>query len=166
MNRREFFRVGLVGGMVLAVSRHAGATAPAGLLTADDRPRLAAIARVILGPALPAEMSGRVVENIDSMVRNLPAPIQAELRDLLDLLGWAPVRLLLAGFWSDWHEVSAAEVDAALNGWRTARFALLRSAYCGLHELCTAAWYGDPMAWPRIGYPGPPEIERPQAALR
>jgi hypothetical protein len=166
MNRREFFRVGLVGGMVLAVGRHAGAAAPAGSLTADDRPRLAAIARVILRPALPADMSGRVVESIDLMVRNLPAPTQAELRDLLDLVGWAPARLLLAGFWSDWHEVPPADVDAALNGWRSSRFALLRSAYGGLHELCTAAWYGDPAAWPRIGYPGPPEIERPQAALR
>jgi hypothetical protein len=166
MNRREFFRVGLIGGAVLAVGRFAGAAAPAGLLSAEDRPRLAAIARVVLGPALPADMAGRVVDSIDAMVRNLPAPTQAELRDLLDLIGMAPARLLLAGFWSDWHEVPPAEVDAALNGWRTSRFALLRSAYCGLHELSTAAWYGDPGSWPRIGYPGPPEVERPQAALK
>lgn len=166
MNRREFFRVGLVGSAVLAVTRHAGAAAPAGLLTTEDRPRLAAIAQVVLGQALPADKTGRVVENIDAMVRKLPAPTQAELRDLLDLIGMAPARLLLAGFWSDWHEVPPADVDSALNGWRTSRFALLRSAYAGLHELCTAAWYGDPASWPAIGYPGPPEIERPQAALR
>lgn len=166
MNRREFFRVGLIGSAVLAVSRRAGAAVPVGLLAAEDRPRLAAIARVMLGPAVPAELSGRVVDSIDAMVRNLPASTQVELRDLLDLLGLAPARLLLAGFWSDWHEASAADVDAALNGWRTSRFATLRSAYAGLHELCTAAWYGDPASWPRIGYPGPPEVERPQAALR
>jgi hypothetical protein len=166
MNRREFFRVGLVGSAVLAVTRQAGAAAPAGLLAAEDRPRLAAIARIVLGPALPADKAGSVVENIDAMVRKLPASTQAEIRDLFDLLGMAPARLLLAGFWSDWHEVPAADVDAALNGWRTSRFALLRSAYAGLHELCAAAWYGDPASWPGIGYPGPPEIERPQAALR
>lgn len=166
MNRREFFRVGLVGGAVLAIGRSAAGAAPSGLLTAADRPRLAAIARVMLDPALPADMAGRVVDSIDAIMRNLPAPIQAELRDLLDLLGLAPARLLLAGFWSDWHEVPPADVDAALDGWRDSRLALLRSAYGGLHELCTAAWYGDPASWSRIGYPGPPEIERPRAALR
>jgi hypothetical protein len=35
---------------------------------------------------------------------------------------------------------------------------LLRVAYFALHELVFAAWYGDPQSWPRIGYPGPPEL--------
>jgi hypothetical protein len=166
MNRREFFKLGMVGGAVLAVARGVRAAAPPGLLTAEDRPRLAAIARVILGPALPEAAAPRVVEAIDGIGRNLPPATQAELRDLLDLLGLAPARLVLAGFWGDWQIQSASDIDAALDGWRTSRLALMRSAYGGLHELCTAAWYGDPMAWSRIGYHGPPDVERPKAATR
>jgi hypothetical protein len=165
MNRRAFFKVGLLGATLLAVGR-VGHAAPAGVLTADDRPRLGAIARVILGPALPADAAPRVIEAIDGIVRNLPLATQAEVRELLDLLGMAPARLVLAGFWGDWQTQSAADIDTALNGWRTSRFAMLRSAYGGLHELCTAAWYGDPASWARIGYAGPPEIERPMAAVR
>ena len=166
MNRRQFFRLGLGGLAVLAVARIAGAAAPPGVLTEADGLRLAAIARAMLGPVMPAEMAPRVAQAIDGMVRNLPPVTQSELRDLLDLLGLAPARLLLAGFWSDWYEVPAAEVSAALDGWRSSRFALLRGAYGGLHELVFAAWYGDPAAWMRIGYPGPPEIERPKAVAR
>jgi len=27
-----------------------------------------------------------------------------------------------------------------------------------LHELAFAAWYGNPQAWPAIGYAGPPAL--------
>lgn len=166
MKRREFFKLGLIGGAMVALARFGMAAAPAGPLAPADRSRLAAIARAMLGAAMPADAAPRVVEAIDGMLRGVPAATQAEARDLLDLLGMAPARLALAGFWSDWHEVPAAEVDAALDGWRTSRFALLRSAYGGLHELVMAGWYGDPASWPRIGYGGPPEVARPREAVR
>lgn len=166
MKRREFFQLGLAGTAVLALGRVGLAAAPAGVVTAEDQRRLAAIARAMLGPMLPADGPARVAQAIDGIVRTLPPATQAEIRDLLDLLGLAPARLLLAGFWSDWPDVPSAEASQALDDWRTSRFALLRSAYGGLHELIMAAWYGDPAAWPRIGYPGPPEVERPPAWLK
>jgi len=166
MKRREVFKLGLIGGALVSLARFGLAAMPVGPLAAPDRPRLAAIARALLGSAMPPEAAPRVVETIDGMLRGLPIATQAEVRELLDLLGLAPARLALAGFWRDWHEVPAAEVDAALDGWRSSRFALLRSAYGGLHELVMAGWYGDPASWSRIGYGGPPEIARPREGVR
>ena len=160
LDRREFFRLGLAGVATVALARLAlGAAAP-DLLTPDDRRRLVAIAPAILGPALPQGAAPQVADSVAAIARNLPAATQGELRDLLDLIGFAPARLVLIGHWSDWDALSPAEIGAALEGWRTSRFALLRGAYGGLHELVTAAWYGDPRSWERVGYPGPPEVPR------
>ena len=41
----------------------------------------------------------------------------------------------------------------------TAASPCLRSAYGALHQLILAAWYGNPRAWPAIGYGGPPSLE-------
>jgi hypothetical protein len=112
------------------------------LPTGDDRP--AAIAAVVAG--------------VERAVAGLPLSTQAELRQLFDLLGFAPTRLLLTGLWDDWPEVSPERLEAFLSDWRQSRLGLLRVAYFALHELVFAAWYGDPQSWPRIGYPGPPEL--------
>ena len=73
-------------------------------------------------------------------------------------IGSHVTRRLLAGVGSPWLEASAKSVQGFLARWRGSRFALLRSAYAALHELIMAAWYGNPAAWARIGYPGPPTI--------
>jgi hypothetical protein len=60
--------------------------------------------------------------------------------------------------WSPWPEATRESIAAFLVGWRTSRFALLRSAYGALHQIILGAWYGNPRAWPAIGYPGPPSL--------
>jgi hypothetical protein len=68
-------------------------------------------------------------------------------------------RRILAGVRPAWRDASDDDVAAFLERWRTNRWLLLRSAYDGLHQLVLAAWYGNPRAWPAIGYPGPPAID-------
>jgi len=60
----------------------------------------------------------------------------------------------------DWPPVPAADADwsATLDRLRDSHIGLLRAAYDALHQLVMAAWYGNPRAWPAIGYPGPPEL--------
>jgi hypothetical protein len=84
--------------------------------------------------------------------------VQEEVAQLFALLGFPVTRRLLAGVGSPWLEASDGSVQHFLERWRGSRFALLRSAYAALHELIMAAWYGNPAAWARIGYPGPPAI--------
>jgi hypothetical protein len=173
-SRRAFIKTGLLGGAALWLAS-AAAPAPAKeppreggpafeFLTPDDRLIVGAIAPVMLAGALPEDAAAHgdavddVVLGVDIGISGLPPATQAELRELLDLLNLAPARVLLAGLWSSWPEASAAEIADFLEGWRTSWFALLRSAYLGLHELILAAWYGNPQSWPRVGYDGPPEL--------
>jgi hypothetical protein len=76
---------------------------------------------------------------------------------LFGLLAFPPARVAL-GVRSAWQDADPADVEAALQRWERSRSRLLRSAYDGLHQLILAAWYGNPRAWPAIGYPGPPAL--------
>ncbi len=177
-SRRELLKTGVLGCAALAfVGLAAGARARAQpiegdftFLTPEDRVIVAAIAPVMLAGALPAGGAARqsavapepavaeVVRGVDRAISGLALATQAELRQLFDLLGLAIARVLVAGLWPAWDEAGAEDIAGFLERWRTSRFDLLRSAYLGLHELIIAAWYGNPRAWPRIGYPGPPEL--------
>ena len=173
-SRRQLLKAGVLGCAALAFAslaaraRAQGAAQPlAGdfaFLTPEDRVIVAAIAPVMLAGALPAGGAARqsaeaeVVEGVDRAISGLAPATQAELRQLFDLLGLGIARVLVAGLWPSWDEAGAEDIAGFLARWKESRFDLLRSAYLGLHELIIAAWYGNPRAWPRIGYPGPPEL--------
>ncbi len=138
------------------------AAAPAkaqAFLGAADVEMLRAIAPVLLDGALPPERRAGAIEDViagvEIAISRLPPATRAELRELFDLLGFWPARVLAAGVWSPWAEADAAEIETFLAGWRASWIGLLRTAYLALHELVMAAWYGNPKSWARIGYPGP-----------
>jgi len=168
--RRRFLKFGLAGtGMVFLAGlwRHAARAAqraPAGFrfLTTQDRRIFAALAPRLLGEALPRDgRESRIAEilaAVDQLAAAMPPVMQADLRQLFDLLGFPPTRIALAGVWSGWETVSEQEVDAFLDRWSTSTFTLLQLAYAALHDLVMAAWYDSPHAWARVGYDGPPDI--------
>ena len=104
------------------------------------------------------ELLPKIWIGVGVAIAGLSAAAQQELSELFTLLGFAPARVLLAGLWPSWEAASVDEVAAFLQGWRTSRLGLLRSAYAALHDLVLGAWYGTPDTWEAIGYPGPPEI--------
>jgi hypothetical protein len=175
-SRRELLKTGVLGCAALAfvgLAARAAARPIEGdfaFLTTEDRVIVAAIAPVMLAGALPAGGAERasveapelavaeVVLGVDRAISGLAPATQAELRQLFDLLGLGIARVLVAGLWPSWDEAGAEDIAGFLGRWKESRFDLLRSAYLGLHELIVAAWYGNPRAWPRIGYPGPPEL--------
>lgn len=167
-SRRQFLKAGVAGCAALTLASLA-ARAPAqgeaspdqgafAFLGAQDRAIVAAIAPAMLAGALPRDAVDEVVLGVDQAIAGLAPATQEELRQLFDLLGFTIARVAVAGLWPAWEEAGVDDVAAFLERWRTSRFDLLRSAYLGLHELIVAAWYGNPRAWPRIGYPGPPEL--------
>jgi hypothetical protein len=174
--RRQFLRAGIAGGALLLAVRAAYGPFSAdpvvaedtgfdyAVLRAKDRSVLAAVAPVMLAGALPAGDREReqaivaVIRGVDRAVSGLPPGVQEEVAELFALLGFPLTRRLLAGVGSPWLQASAESVQGFLERWRASRLALLRSAYAALHELIMAAWYGNPAAWARIGYPGPPAI--------
>lgn len=170
--RRQFIKAGLLGGAALAAAglfwsrglkEAPGGAVPPGL-TLSQRSIVAALAPAILAGALPESGEARslavarTVDGVGVAITGLSAAAQKELGELFALLGFAPARVLLAGLWPRWEEATPAQIADFLQGWRYSRFALLRSAYAGLHDLVLGAWYGNPDAWEAIGYPGPPEM--------
>lgn len=172
LTRRQFIKAGIVGGAALTAAglfySRSLKEAPAGAvpqgLTLPERAIIAALVPAILAGVLPAAGEARqkvIVQTVDGVgvaIAGLSAAAQKELAELFALLGFAPARVLLAGLWPRWEEATPAQIADFLQGWRTSRLGLLRSAYAALHDLVLGAWYGTPEAWPAIGYPGPPEI--------
>jgi hypothetical protein len=168
--RRTFIKAGVAGGVVLVLARwivtspSPGESSEVGVWTLEPSARriIASIAPVLLKGALPADASvealAEVVAGVDRAVAGLPPGSRKELAQLFALLSFAPTRCLIAGVWSPWPDASRASVSAFLDAWRNSRFALLHSAYDALHQLILAAWYGNPRAWPVIGYGGPPSL--------
>jgi hypothetical protein len=168
ISRRTLLKVGVAGGAALLLARwlHTTPAAPreaatAHTLDADARAILAAITPVMLEGALPtgpeaAAALREALAGVEQAIAGLPPAVRKELEELFSLLAFAPTRCLVAGVWSPWPEAARESIAAFLANWRTSRFALLRSAYGALHQIILGAWYGNPRAWPAIGYPGPP----------
>jgi hypothetical protein len=176
LSRRQFIKTGAIGAVALVAIRAAYGPFSADPLIAEDRDysyavlrakertMLAAIAPVMLAGALPQESAARqraiteVVRGVDTAIRGLPPAVQSEVRDLFALLVFPVTRRVLAGVVKPWLDATPAEIAAFLERWRTSSFVLLRTAYRALQELIMAAWYGNPEAWSRISYPGPPVV--------
>ncbi|NDV12423.1 hypothetical protein [Crenobacter caeni] len=162
-DRRRFIQAGLVGSLLLAGAAwlaRPDATSPALLggtrfVNAQDAPMLAALAVPMLGLELTAGQREAVVRGVDAAVAGMPLAIQAEVRQLFDLIGSDWGRRYLALVKPAWGEASAAEVAAFLERWRTAPIALLRAGYQALHALINAAWYGQAASHAAIGYARP-----------
>ena len=93
---------------------------------------------------------------IDGAIAGLPPRAQDELGQLFALLALAAGALVARARRASWREASRDDVARFLDRLRDSRSTLLRAAYDALHQLVFAAWYGNPRAWPAIGYPGPP----------
>jgi len=182
MTRRKLLKTGIAGTALLTV---AGLTTKgtfwgAGsrrLITEDfkyrfltnaDRTVLQAVMPVLLADAFKDAAGSRealleeTIRRFDVAVSALYPAVQAELRQLFSLLTLPPGRMLVAGVWSSWSNASRSAIYGFLNGWRTSRFDLLKSGYDALQQLSAASWYGNPKAWPDIGYQGPPVLSPAQ----
>jgi hypothetical protein len=167
MKRRTFLAAGAFGVAALAAGgwlRYGARHAPSGRALDDESTVIvAALAAAFLAGALPAEDAerraaiGETIVGVDTAIAGLPPMAQHELAQLFGLLAFPPARVAL-GVRSAWKDAATADVQAALDRWAASRSMLLRSAYDGLHQLILAAWYGNPRAWPAIGYPGPPAL--------
>ncbi|CAM2008372.1 hypothetical protein [Acanthopleuribacter pedis] len=173
MQRRTFLKAGLLGGTALACAgwlshdtfwgkgTHLAAKGDHryDFLTEADHAVVSALAPAVLAGSEAAgnpKLTEEVVHAVDQTIAAFQPSVQAELRQLFTLMTLAPTRVLVCGLWRDWPAVTPDDADAMLRGWHASRTALLRSAYDGLQQLITAAWYGNPRSWPALGYAGPP----------
>ncbi|NNJ71658.1 MAG: hypothetical protein HKP09_00600 [Enterobacterales bacterium] len=98
---------------------------------------------------------------IDKLLGVLTVSQRDELLMLLNILETNLGRLLLAKRWQDWDELKLSQLNSVLDEWRGSSIQLLNTTYTGLKELLQGVWYADSEHWSAIGYPGPPQIGRP-----
>ena len=173
-SRRRFLKAGVAGAALLTFARFAQQPLRASqesldlrVLNSKSAQLISALAPVILAGSLPDDPAARakaideVVAAMDRAIAGLSPAVREEVEQLLSLLTFAPTRALLAGVWKPWPEASGAEIAVFLESWRNSRFALLQSGYQAIKQLLQACWFGNPLAWEGIGYPGPPSINEP-----
>ncbi len=164
MQRRSFLKVGLFGGLLLAVGAGLGLglrqgdrsvrpTRALNVISEAAFPVLVAVAaRVTRGTsASPVEIAQRV----DEALRFAPRQSQQDLDRVLLLLENALGGLLLRGQGTPFTLLDEGDQDAALMAWRDSSVGLLRGAYHGLRKLCLAAHYASADCWAEVAYPGP-----------
>jgi hypothetical protein len=159
--------LGVGGAAVLALGGGAAALwTPGwkeGRLTAEGEALMSAVALAVLDGMLPTDPAQQQAALIGQMrrlqdtVNAFPAPIRAEIADLLSILASAPGRRWLAGLATPWAQASVPEVSAALNSMRRSGQALRLQAFHALRDLTHGAFYAEPAHWALLGYPGPPK---------
>lgn len=156
--------VGIVAGGWLAVRLTDGgpvAGVPLKHLSAAEQFMFARLADAILSDVLPTEAVAhdewllRITQNVDAAVHLLPLQLQRDTQKLSAMLTFAPTRLLLTGQWTGWRHADRASVQAHLEAMRASGNTTRLAVYRAVHDLVTAAFYGDRRSWPLFGYAGP-----------
>jgi len=165
LTRRQLIKTGLAGSLLLAGAGYLATPErdhlPAhatrlGYLSAHDTLLISAIAPAML--AVPGVNLAAVVQGVNQAMMALPLGLQAELRQLLDLLANPWGRRWLAGVSTPWQQASQQQIGDFLRRWQLSRFALLRTGFQALHALIMAAWYGNPLSWGGLAYQRPAMI--------
>jgi hypothetical protein len=178
-SRRQLLKTGLAGTCALAAagwatgwaggwtSRSAWAAAGGTFIRAQDEALARAVIQAFVGWALPADPSARkaaveeALGTADAYFASFTPAVQAEAQQAFDLLNIGLVRWLVAGVSNPWESASAQQVNGFLESFRTSRFAMLRQIFQLLEGVATVGWYGQRASWAALGYPGPPQFNRP-----
>jgi hypothetical protein len=165
LQRRTFLKLGIASAVVLAVVGGAVALIQPGLVNGKLSPSarlvMTRVAQAMLAGTLPADAAGqlqaldRLLERMNALVAGMPAPVQAELSELLSLLPTAAGRRGLVGLSPSWEDTTVAQTSEALQNMRVSSIALKQQAYLGLHDLVFAPYFSGEESWDILGYPGP-----------
>lgn len=171
MERRSFFKLGIMASMGLGVVRIGYGPLFSNSISPDlehsylflkpeDQILCFALAPVILLGALPdgRESLENVVRGLDKAISGLSLENQNELRNLFTLLHINSFKYLFTGIYKHWNETSLTSLEIFLKKWRYNRIPILRMAYQSIVELFVSSWYAREESWKLIGYDGPPEI--------
>lgn len=167
LGRRDFLRLGLAGGVVLAagsslalVSGCSGNSAPAAgyrCLRARDLELLRPLMPLLLAGSEPlVEDSERPLRLLDELLMGNSAMGRKQYLQMLDMLQLGAVRWYFTGRWAAFHEQDEATLHQTLNDWAGADKGMGRLLLRVLNLSTLMAWYTQPDIALTTGYPGPP----------
>ncbi len=162
MNRRAFLRASALAPAMLALSRlapvPAGAASAAEPSSLDEEQRrvlLAVTERIVETgrPDAPSPSEVGALPRIEGLLRSLDPSVVEGLELALRLVDLWPVLFELR--FRRFRDLTAAERDESLEGWRSSGLALRRRVFYGLRGLALYGYWSAEETWPLIGYPGP-----------
>lgn len=167
--RRGFLKKGLLGGALLAVggAGYLGTRGtrrvplpPEGLETFDEVEY--AVVHALAARFIPAREGFpsidqvRVAWNADRVLARAEPDVRKEVKQLLKLFENGLANFLFGGRTSTFTSLPPEEQDRVLLEWRDSRLAIRRAGYLALRGLVLASYYGSPLTWAAVNYPGPP----------
>lgn len=168
--RRRFLQTGLIGGALLALGgggalalRHSRLVPlpPEGLLVLGpaEYAVMDAFARRFAPPreGFPSHDTVRTAFNADRILARAEEGVRKDFKQLLGLFENALAGLLFAGSTKPFTQLDPEDQDRVIADWRDSRLALRRTGFQALRAVTAGAYYGSPLLWPALGYPGPPK---------
>jgi hypothetical protein len=165
MQRRTWLKLSATSAALLALVGGVATLVQPGLdngaLTPTGKEVFRAVGRGILDKTLPEQPAqqlaalDQLLGRVEVLIAALPAHAQAEVSQLLSILGSAAGRRALAGLHTHWPEASVAQLQAALQDMRLSSLAVRQQAYAALHDITAGAYFSEPATWALLGYPGP-----------
>ena len=173
MNRRRFLRTSLAGAALLGgaavVGRHLSGyhldpvvARKLRVLSPKEYLVLRAAARRLCaadGPDAPDPDALDVALFADAYLAKVPAPMQSDVKALLQLLEHGSV--LFRASISRFTHLSPEAQDATLADWQESRLAVRRQGFQALKTLALLGYYRHDATWPLLGYTGPMLPARP-----
>ncbi len=172
--RRRFLQLGVAGSALLLASTASLALRGSAMVPVPEdltalSPReysiLWAIAETLLpgDEHFPAASALGVTAQADRMLAAYHPADAEDVRRALVLVENALTGLLFDGRLDSLSRAPVAVRRQVLEGWRDSSVTLRRTVFKTLHNLCNAAYWGNPRVYALVGYPGPPRF--PVAAV-
>lgn len=167
-SRRVVLKRGLLGGLLLALGgggwlftrKSAVTRVPPGLKVLSER-EYAVVAALVLRfvprrGGFPRADELDTAGAVDTILSMEDDTARVEAKRLLLLFENALPNFLFGGRSRPFTQLSVEEQERVLMEWRDSRIMLRRTGYLALRTLVNAAYYGNPLVWPALKYPGPP----------
>jgi hypothetical protein len=165
LQRRTLLKLGIASAVMLAVAGGAVALMQPGLqngkLTDESRLIFSRAGQTILAGTLPLDAGpnqiaiNALLDRVNAFIGGTPEHVQAELSQLLGLLGTAAGRRGVVGLSPSWHDATIAEMTNAFQAMRVSSVSLRVQAYQALHDIVSASYFSGQESWAVLGYPGP-----------
>jgi Gluconate 2-dehydrogenase subunit 3 len=176
LSRRTLLKTGLIGASFVAAGsvalalqkpRSREAADKLQVLTAGEAGALDALAERLCpaqGPGAPGARAIGLVPYIDGMLSYADAEAQKGFKLALLMFDNALTGAVFGERARPFSQLSAADQDRVLTGWRHSSVPFRRTLYRGLSMVIMATYWSLPQTWPRIGYAGPPSASGLRAA--
>lgn len=177
--RRSFLKKGIFGGFLLALggagflaSRRSRLLPPPAqgllILDATEYAVLTSIAARMVpgGEGFPKVQEVDVGVIADQILARSDPAVAKEVKQLLNLFENALAGFLFSGRIRPFTSLAAGDQDRVLQEWESSRLDIRRTGFSALRTLVIAGYFGSPLSWSAVHYPGPPQgFHQPDAPV-